>query len=149
MEELITKYMATNLITFKPTDDINFAMETIVKSQISGAPVVDSKGVLVGIISEKDCIRTIIDGPYNNMPSGIGNVEEYMSREVKTLDASITVFDAAMEFAQSSYRRFPVCQNGKLVGQISRRDILKAIIKHRPIKKQVPSSWIGREPMVS
>lgn len=148
MDNSVKNYMATQLITFSPEDDIKMAMTSIVKNKISGAPVVDSKGGLVGIISEKDCIRTVLDVQYSQMPSGIGNVGEYMSPDVKTIDAGMTVMQVAMEFAHSPYRRFPVVEGGKLVGQISRRDILKAILNKRPEIKQVPSSWKGREPMM-
>ena len=147
MENSVKNYMATKLITFSPEDDIRMAMTSIVKNQISGAPVVDGTGRLVGIISEKDCISTILDDQYNQMPSGSGNVGEYMSTDVKTMKSSMTVMQIAMEFAHSSYRRFPVVENGKLVGQISRRDVLKAILQKRPAVKHVPSSWKGREPM--
>jgi CBS domain-containing protein len=144
--ESIKKYMTSRLITFSPETDIKEAIATILKNKISGAPVLSSEGELVGIISEKDCLRVLLDGEYYDSPSGHGIVSDYMSRNVKTVTIDKNVLDVASEFAHSHYRRFPVLENGKLVGQVSRRDILKAVGKIRPVEKVTPSSWVGREP---
>ena len=146
--ESVTKYMATKLITFTPDIDIRTAIQTIVKNKISGAPVVNKKGELVGIISEKDCIKTIVEGPYNRLPGGKGTVGDFMSTAVTTISSDKTVLDAAYEFALTQYRRFPVTEDGRLVGQISRRDILRAILKLKPEITHTPSSWKGREPQI-
>ena len=70
-----------------------------------------------------------------------------MSRDVQTLNADQSVLDAAYAFINSHYRRFPILDNGRLVGQISRRDVLKAVdMEDIPTEKIVPSSWVGREP---
>lgn len=145
--ESISKYMATNLITFKPDTSIKEAMRSIAKHKISGAPVVSSTGRLVGLLSEKDCIRAVLEGPYNQRPSMIGDVGEYMSSDLKTVHPDSTLLEVAMEFAHTNYKRFPVVENGRLLGQISRSDILKALLKVTPELKMVPSSWKGREPM--
>ena len=144
--EPITTYMATKLITFTPDIDIRDAIQVIVKKKISGAPVVNKNGDLIGMLSEKDCINSIIEGPYNREPGGKGTVGDFMSTNVKTVSVDTNVLDIAYEFALSQYRRFPVTENGKLVGQISRSDILRAILKMKPKIKHVPSSWKGREP---
>ena len=144
--EPITRYMATKLITFTPEVDIRDAIKIIVKKKISGAPVVNKDGDLIGMLSEKDCINTIIEGPYNREPQGKGTVGDFMSTNVKTVSVDKNVLDIAYEFALSQYRRFPVTENGKLVGQISRSDILRAILKMEPHIKHTPSSWVGREP---
>jgi len=144
--EPITNYMSSHLIKFQPETDIHTAIKTFLKYDISGAPVINKKGELLGILSEKDCIRTILDGPYNQAPGGNGTVGDFMSTEVKTVSGDMTVIEVAYEFVMSNYRRFPVIQDGKLVGQVSRRDILQAILKMKPKIKHTPSTWIGREP---
>lgn len=144
--EAISKYMATKLITFTPETSIKDAMNTIVKKKISGAPVVDASGRLIGLLSEKDCIKAVLDGPYNQRPSLTDNVGAYMSTEIRTMTPDKTVMDVALEFAHSQYKRFPVVENGKLVGQISRVDILTAILKITPEIKMVPDSWKPRVP---
>ena len=144
--EFVRDYMSTKLITFTPDIDIRLAIQTLLKHKISGAPVIDEQGILVGMLSEKDCIRVLIDGPYNQRPSAQGDVGDYMSRKIKTITAGSRIMDAAYQFVHTPYRRFPVLDNGKLVGQISRRDVLRAIDKRRPAVNQVPSSWKNREP---
>ena len=143
----ITKYMSTSLITFLPETDIEEAIQTILENRISGAPVVNGTGKLVGILSEKDCLRLLIDSDYHDQPGGKGKVMDYMTRNVKTLSADQSVLDAAYAFMNSPYRRFPVLDSGTLVGQISRRDVLTAIDdESAPAERTVPSSWAGREP---
>jgi CBS domain-containing protein len=141
--------MATKLITFKPTDDIWDAINIIVKNKISGAPVIDRAGVLIGMLSEVDCMRVVLEGSYNNQPGGLGIVKDYMTLNVTTIDVESTIVDAAFAFAHSKYRRFPVLDNGKLVGQLSRSDVLKAISKLRPEKKIIPDSWRPRMPILN
>jgi len=143
----ISKYMATKLITFKPTDDIWHAINIIVKNKISGTPVVDSKGALVGMLSEVDCMRVMLEGTYNNQPGGMGQVKDFMATNLTTIDSKTTLIEAAFNFAHSKYKRFPVLENNKLVGQLSRSDVLKAISKLRPQMKVTPDSWKRRMPM--
>ena len=99
------------------------------------------------MLSEKDCIRLMLDGQYNQRPSESAQVKDYMSKNIKTLSATTTIVDAAYEFVHSRYRRFPVLEGKKLVGQISRRDVLQAIQDRTPVVDHVPSSWKNRVPV--
>lgn len=144
--EYVTDYMTTKLITFTPEMEIKEATSILLKNKISGAPVVDHSGQLVGMLSEKDCIRLLLDGQYNQRPSGDGQVKDYMSQNIKSLTSDTTIVDAAYAFVNSPYRRFPVLQGKKLVGQISRRDVLQAIENRTPLLDHIPSSWKGRVP---
>lgn len=125
MNSGIEAYMATKLISFKPADDIIEAMRVLLDKHISGAPVLDQAGRLLGILSKKDCLRIVFNTAYHN--DWGGKVEQYMSRDVEYLEADSSIVDAAEKFLHSSFRRFPVLRNGQLVGQISRCDILRAI----------------------
>ncbi|NND06703.1 MAG: CBS domain-containing protein [Saprospiraceae bacterium] len=144
--EIVRKYMAKHLITFRADDDINDAMAIILKHKISGAPVVDANKNLVGMLSESDCIETVLDGAYNNQPGGNGTVGDYMSRKVMTIEPDKTIIELATKFVNTPYRRFPVVARGKLVGQISISDVLRSIVKSRPKLQHTPSSWKIREP---
>ncbi len=146
-EESVTDYMSKELITFTPDIDIQDAIKTLLDNSISGAPVVDHTGRLVGMLSEKDCIRLLLDGDYNQRPGGQGTVQDYMSKNIKTLNSSATIQDSAYQFINSPYRRFPVLEGKKLVGQISRRDVLRAIDSRRPQVDHIPSSWKARIPV--
>ncbi len=126
--EPVTKYMTTDLITFTPETDIIIAIDTMIEHQISGAPVLNENKELVGMISEKDCITVIIDSVYHNQPISTSKVSKYMTTNIKTVSVEADVVDVANEFLKKNYKRFPVIdEKGRLVGQVSRRDILRAI----------------------
>ena len=125
----VFSYMTRKLITFKPEDTIEDVIASLIKNRISGAPVVNDNNELVGMISEGDCIKQISESRYFNMPMGDSRVKNKMAKDVETIDGHISIFDAANKFLESKRRRFPVLEDGKLVGQISQMDILKAAMK--------------------
>ena len=85
----ITDYMATKLVTFHPDMDIREAIDILLKKKISGAPVLDANGQLIGMLSEADCLRILIEGPYNHEPSSAKiKVGDYMSGRVKHIPDS-------------------------------------------------------------
>ena len=125
-------YMTSKVITFKADQGIIEVIETITKRKISGAPVINDNGEIIGIITEKDCLRLIYDEKYHNLPPNKGKVINYMSKKVVTVDYKTRIDELANIFMNSNFRRYPVIKNSKMVGIISRRDILKAC---RKIKK--------------
>jgi CBS domain-containing protein len=127
--EPVTKYMATNLITFKPDDEIGDVISKLNDHQISGAPVLNDRKELVGIISEQDCLRVIIDSVYHNQPISKHLVKEYMQKDLITISVDADVVDVANMFLKHRFRRFPVVKDGILKGQVSKRDILRAAMK--------------------
>ena len=124
----VRDYMSTKLITFKSGERIENVIDGLIKHRISGAPVVNDKNELIGVISEGDCIKHISDSRYYNMPLENSTVEKLMVKNVETIDGNMNIFDAANKFLESKRRRFPIVENGKLVGQISQKDILKAAL---------------------
>lgn len=122
---LVADYMSRNLITLSPETEINHAMNILLKKRISGAPVVDESGRLVGVLSKKDCLAAALAASYYR--DWGKPVSTYMSTDVQTLDAGLDIVAATNAFLDSSYRRFPVMENGRLVGQISRADALRAM----------------------
>jgi len=145
----VTKFMASKLITFSPDTDIREAIDTMLKKKISGAPVLDKEKRLVGVLSEVDCLRILLDGPYNELPGRMDRVADYMSRSVKTISVDHTIMDAAQEFIHSGYKRLPVVDKGRLVGQISRVDVLRAVQKMEPTLRHIPDSWRNRPPAIA
>ncbi|MFC4723024.1 CBS domain-containing protein [Geojedonia litorea] len=125
----VSDYMTTKLITFKSDQRIENVIDTLIKHRISGGPVVNEKNELIGVISEGDCIKQISESRYYNMPMDNQTVEKHMVKNVETIDGNMNIFDAANKFLESKRRRFPIVENGKLVGQISQKDILKAALK--------------------
>jgi predicted transcriptional regulator len=122
----VSDYMTKNLITFTPNQSIESVMQALIKNRISGGPVVNEKQELIGIISEGDCIKQISESRYYNMPMNEQTIEKHMADNVETIDGNMNIFDAAKKFLNSKRRRFPIVENGKLVGQISQKDVLKA-----------------------
>ncbi len=123
----VSDYMSKSLIAFSPQDKLIDTMETLARNEITGGPVI-SKGELVGMISESDCMKNLSDSRYFNIPMGSETVEKHMSTIVETIDANASIFEAAEQFHKSPYKRFPVLENGKLVGQISQHDIIIAAL---------------------
>ena len=125
---LVSDIMKRNLVVFSPNDSIFDVMKKFVKYKISGGPVLNKNGKIVGVISEADCMKEISDSRYFNMPILDKRVKNFMEKNVDTIKSSTSIFDAASMFHTTSRRRFPVTENQKLVGQISRKDIVIAAI---------------------
>ena len=122
---IVKNYMTTDLITLKDEMDVYFAIGLLLKNNISGAPVIDNNNNLSGILSEKDCLRVFANGSFHNMPGG--EVSRFMTKVVATVEPNTDLFSVADIFLKHNYRRMPVIKGKKLVGQISRRDVLRAI----------------------
>ena len=122
----VSDYMSTKLITFSPDQHMHDVIEVLLKNKVSGGPVVDEEGKLVGVVSEGDCMKEVVRGKYNNMPNLSGNVSDHMTSDVISISPETNIFDAARMFLEKRIRRFPVVSRGKLVGQISQKDIMRA-----------------------
>lgn len=123
---LVKDWMAANLVTLKPDMDVMDALARLVEARIAGAPVVDHHGNLVGMLSEFDCMKVALDSSYHGQWGG--RVSEFMTRDVITVPADMSIIDLARRFQESRLRRFPVMDDTRLVGQISRRDVLRALM---------------------
>lgn len=118
-------YMTRHLVTFRSDMDLFTAINRLLEHNISGAPVVDSQGHLIGLLSEGDCLRGILAGAYHEEVGG--NVSAYMAREVETVTSQTDIIEASERFLRGRRRRLPVVDDGVLVGQISRHDVLRAV----------------------
>lgn len=125
----VRDYMTENLVTFRESENIMDVMEKLIKHGISGGCVVNEKMELLGMISEGDCMKQISDSRYYNMPMTDLTVGKRMIKEVITIDGNMNVLEAANKFTELKFRRFPIVENGRLIGQISQRDVLNAALK--------------------
>ncbi len=123
----VRDYMTRGLITLKPDMDLFDAISILQTNRISGAPVVDQNGHLIGVLSEGDCLNAIIKDIYYEEAGG--KVSECMSTDVETISPEDDIVDIAVDFNKKRKRRFPVIEDDKLVGQISQRDILRAVLE--------------------
>lgn len=122
----VADVMARRLVTLSPEMTMLEAARLLLDARISGAPVVDAGGALVGVLSKKDCLKVVFAARYHEDQGD--RVREFMSAPARTLEADLDLVSAAQHFLQSEFRRFPVMSAGRLVGQVSRYDILRALI---------------------
>lgn len=126
---LVRDYMSTSLVTFREHENILDVAEKLTKNHISGGCVVDENNKLLGLISEGDCMKQISDSRYYNMPLEDSTVGKRMTCNVDTIDGNMNVMDAAKLFIEKRFRRFPIVEHGKLIGQISQSDVLRAAVR--------------------
>lgn len=125
---LVTEYMTRDLITFSKDTEIEQVIESLLKNKITGAPVLNERGEVIGMIDDKDCLKMVFGSAYYNQPGGKETVNSYMSTIMKSISHKADIIDAANIFLQTTYKRLLVMDDSdRLVGQISRRDVLRAI----------------------
>ena len=127
--------MTRDLITVSADEEITVVLTRLIEHDISGVPVVDGSGALVGILTERDCIDIALEAGYFDERGG--KISQFMTTPVKTVDVDTTIVEIAQLMCRSSHRRFPVLDGGRLVGLISRRDILKVLNA---------GAWFGSRP---
>lgn len=118
--------MARELVVVKKDTPITDAMKLLIEHKITGIPVVSDDNKLLGVISEKDMLALVMDASLGNMP-----VSEFMTSKVTTFDEDDDLQKACECLIKSSFRRLPILSKGKLVGILSRRDVIKFILKLR------------------
>jgi CBS domain-containing protein len=122
---LVRDYMDRHVATLRPETSILDAVALLLEKRVTGAPVVDKSARLVGIVTEKDCLRLVAAGVAGDLPRG--TVGSIMTVDPETIPPDMDVYFAAGLFLTRSFRRFPVVEDGKLVGAITRFDILRVI----------------------
>jgi CBS domain-containing protein len=129
----VRDFMDTQVPTLSPKQDIYEAVAFLLERRVTGAPVVDAQGSVVGMFTEKDCLRLLALGHDADLPRG--TVADFMSKDVTSVTPEMNVYFLAGLFLKASFRRVPVIEQGKLVGAITRFDILRVI--HTLLKKSV------------
>lgn len=122
---LVKDYMSGDPLSFMPDMDVLNAIHLLIQHEMTGAPVVDNTGRVIGFLSEKDCLKVALNATYHEERGGL--VREFMSPNPITLEPASSLMDAAEMFVSSPIRCYPVVQEGKLVGQLSRRNVLTAL----------------------
>ena len=121
-------YMITNPIKVKDDANLFDTMKIIIDNKISGVCVINENKALVGMLSEMDCLAAILKATYNEV--GVGLVSEYMTKEnIIVANPSDDIINVAQDMLLKKHRRRPVVENGKLVGQVSCRQLLTAVSK--------------------
>ncbi|MDP6580752.1 MAG: CBS domain-containing protein [Vicinamibacterales bacterium] len=140
--------MARSESTLSPDSDIYDAMARLLKSKLTGAPVVDGNGSLLGMLTERDCLKVLMGGALDGLPRG--KVSDYMTTPAESITPTASLYDIAHIFLTRSFRKLPVVDgDGRVVGQVSRRDMLVAIESSRDnprlygVKDQHPTDDSG------
>ena len=119
--------MTSRLVTLDPEMDVFKAIELLLKHKISGAPVIDKNRRLLGMFTEKSCLEVMVAAAYDGLPAH--EVGSFMSEPADTVTESTGMLSMAQIFLDQRTRRLPVLRDGKLVGQVSRRDLIGATMK--------------------
>jgi len=133
-------FMITKLVTLRPEMDVLEAVQLLLKNRISGAPVVEQEGTYLGVFSEKCSLHVLLDAAYEQLPSN--EVRMFMDTEAYTIRPDTQLLSIAQVFLLTPYRRLPVLEEGRLVGQVSRRDVLSAsldLLRRNPVQKSEKS----------
>jgi CBS domain-containing protein len=120
-------YMITNPIKVREDANLFDTMKIIIDNKVSGVCVINEDKTLVGVLSEMDCLAAILKATYNEV--GVGLVKEYMTKDVIVAHPSEGIINIAQDMLLKNQRRRPVVENGKLVGQVSCRQLLTAVKK--------------------
>lgn len=132
---LVRDVMTAGLLTTTPERTVGEAVHILVTHQITGLPVVDDSMRLVGILTEKDVLSLLDAGPGPARRSQVPSwrVGDVMTRDVTSFNVNDSLFDVCECLAHNSFRRVPVLDGGKLVGIVSRADLVLYILKNRSI----------------
>jgi predicted transcriptional regulator len=134
--------MTTSLLVFSPDQTLLEAIESLIKRRVSGAPVVDTKGQLIGMLSELDCLRMLASDEFYLQQQEEGAlVSQFMSKGGRTIPPDLGIYAISHYFLTSPIRRLTVIEHDKLIGQVSRRDVLRGMeemSRKRLVRKRYP-----------
>jgi len=123
----VSNYMLAKPITVKPGMNIQEAAQKILEHKVSGVAVVDDDNNLVGMLSELDCLQAIVNAVYNGGTPGAALVEDVMTKDVEVNKPGDDIIGVASAMLDHKQRRRPVVENGKLIGQVTCRQLLSAL----------------------
>jgi CBS domain-containing protein len=119
--------MTKDIITVAPTMTVKQLANTLIKNQVSGAPVAGKDGKIIGIVSEADIVAK--KGKH---------VKSIMSKNVISIDEETAVEEIAEIMTTHHVKRVPVMRDGKVVGIVSRADIVSAIARGEHVSIHTP-----------
>lgn len=125
--------MTTDVIAVKRQTPIQQAIRILMENNITGLPVVNDDMTLVGIVSEKDILRLLY-----NIGDRLGKVEDFMTTPVVSFDQEESLVDVCECLIRNHFRRVPIVSKGKLVGIISRKNIVEKISRCQRLFRDTP-----------
>ncbi len=125
---IVEDFMDKSFNTVTPETRVHDAMNLMLKKRLIGVLVVDSERELVGAFSEKDCLKVLLQSGFHGMPDD--TVRNYMHAVPMTVNSRLDIIRVAQIFLDNPFRRLAVLEEGKLVGQITRRDIVRGMSQY-------------------
>lgn len=125
---IVDDFMDHSFNTVTPETRVQDAMKVMLKKQLIGVLVVDEDRNLLGVFSEKDCLKVLLQGGFHRMPDD--RVKDYMHPVQMTIDSHTDILRVAQIFLEKPFRRLAVVDEGRLVGQITRRDIVRGMQRY-------------------
>ncbi len=124
----VTDYMNNNPSAVSIETNVRDAVELMLKHKITGVPVIDTDKKLVGYLSEQDCIEEMLnDAFYCEEPAAVSKV---MQTELLTVTPTTSIVELAQTIIKNRPKNYPVIDDGKLVGLISRSQVLQALVEN-------------------
>ena len=123
----ISEFMIENPVSVSPSMNVYEAAHEILTNQVSGVAVIDENGKLAGMLSELDCLQAIVTSVYNGADPGGALVSDIMTADVEVNDPEDEILAVAKSMLDHKHRRRPVMKDGVFQGQLTCRQILKAV----------------------
>lgn len=117
--------MTKDLVTLSPDCDVFTAIDILLKHRISGAPVVSHSGEFLGIFSERSCMEIVINALYEGLPDA--GLLPFVDPNPSTITPETDLLAICQTFLDQATRRLPVIDGNQLVGQVSRRDVMRVV----------------------
>ncbi|MDF0601862.1 CBS domain-containing protein [Psychromarinibacter sp. C21-152] len=127
-ESRIASVMQRDFLRLRPDEPIRAAVAQLVRTQSGAAAVVNHSGGLAGILTQKDCFRSALGASYYRQWQG--TVADHATPDVETLDIETDLVTAAEAFIEKPFRVYPVTDGGRLVGMLTRTDLLAAFLQY-------------------
>jgi len=118
--------MSKNVLAVMKDTDIYEAIRIMVANNITGLPVIDQDSFLAGVVTEKDVLTLLY-----NIEDKPGRVAEYMTPDVVAFEQDEDLVTVGESLCRNHFRRVPILSAGKLVGIISRKDVIRHIKTQR------------------
>ncbi len=121
----VSELMRKDVITVEESANVREICKVLSKHRMSGAPVLNKSGKLVGFISERDIIAAVPKAGFIKKTA-----KQLMTKNVRTIEEDAPLTHASKIFSEELYRSLPVTKEGKLVGMVSRNDVVSQMMKH-------------------
>ncbi|MFQ3201148.1 MAG: CBS domain-containing protein [Zhongshania sp.] len=126
---LVRDVMTSPSPMVKQGSDLGEVVKTLLKHGVFGLPVVNDLHELVGFVSEQDCIHSVLVSSYHC--EGSPSVDDVMSCEVLAVEANSSIIDLAQKMGKNKPKSYPVTEDGKLIGLVTRSAILESLWHNR------------------